>query len=117
MGITITPTSPTQGTTNKVELEFSFVRSGTNTPEVLDVFSMNFLDLDRDAKLTLRESVCVDLDQLDPSGYQTLIPGFEPINGNICAFGTCMFLYCKSDPEIQPFSSSTKDCWDQPSSL
>lgn len=117
MGFTITPTSPTQGTTNKVELEFSFVRSGTNTPEVLDVFSMKFLDLDRDAALTLRETVCVDLDQLDPFGFETVIPGYEPTNGNICAFGTCLVAYCKSDPEIISFSSSTKDCWDQQSNL
>jgi len=115
MGVTLTSSSPTQGTSTKVELEFAFVRSGTDIPEVLDIFSMKFLDIDRDAALTLRESVCVDLDQLDPTGFETVIPGYAPSSGNICAFGTCLFAYCQADPEIGFFSSTTKDCWDQTS--
>jgi hypothetical protein len=60
--------------TNK--FKFSFVETDTDTPVVLDKFVFKFFDLDRDEKLTLHESICLDLDQVAVAG-DTDIPNLK----------------------------------------
>jgi hypothetical protein len=66
--------SSRQYTTSK--FKFTFVDSDKGNPVSLEQFVFRFFDLDRDEKLTLHESICLDLEQINPLGG-TKIPNLE----------------------------------------
>jgi len=68
----VTPSSDTART----KLKFSFEDSDSGAPVSLDKIVFQFFDLDRDEKLTLKESLCINLDQVNPSGA-TNIPNLQ----------------------------------------
>merc|ERR1719181_179668 len=61
---------------SRSKFKFTFVDSDSGAPVALEKFVFKFLDLDRDEKLTLHETICLDLAQINPGG-DTAIPNLE----------------------------------------